>query len=209
MTSSESMVRRCAVLVEVLEQLLARQVLAAADDPGQPPVAQRDAGATCRSCPGTRSAARCRRSSTCRLRSVVSPYERFSRAYSSLPTRISVVSSSRTTVASTFSRGSPGSARSRSTRARMRRQRRAEREHPLVLGLVAHGAPARMVAVLLAPLRVARRSPGGGRARIGQIQTSVQAGGITSDLDPRSFGSSVPRCHPAAGSGSPCPRDAG
>src|SRR5207249_11747684 len=36
---------------------------------------------------------------TCLLRRVVNPKERFARAYSSLPTRISVLSSSRTTVA--------------------------------------------------------------------------------------------------------------
>ncbi len=40
-------------------------------------------------------------------------------AYSSLPTRIAVASSSETTVASTFSRGSPGLARSRATAARI------------------------------------------------------------------------------------------
>ena len=45
--------------------------------------------------------------STWRFRSVVRPYERFSRAYSLPPTRISVASSSRTTVASTLSRGRP------------------------------------------------------------------------------------------------------
>jgi hypothetical protein len=40
-------------------------------------------------------------------------------AYSSLPTRISVFSSSQTTVASTFSRDSCGDATSRSTRRRI------------------------------------------------------------------------------------------
>ena len=48
------------------------------------------------------------------------------------------------------------------------RERLAERNHPVVLGVVAHLAPARVIAVLLAP------------ARVGQIQTSVHAGGIAS-----------------------------
>ncbi len=54
-----------------------------------------------------------------RLRSVVSPYESLSRAYSGLPIRTSVVSSRRTTVAATLSRDMPGFARSRVTRARI------------------------------------------------------------------------------------------
>ena len=59
---------------------------------------------------------------------VVRPYDLFSRAYSSLPTRISVPSSSRTTVASTFARCSPGFRKSSSTRAELPeapRQRRS------------------------------------------------------------------------------------
>ena len=52
------------------------------------------------------------------LRSVVSPYERLARAYSSLPTRMSVRSRSSTTVATTFSRGRPALPRSAAVRAR-------------------------------------------------------------------------------------------
>ncbi len=55
----------------------------------------------------------------CRLRSVVSPKLSLSRAYSSLPTRTSVFSSSLTRAASTRRRGRPGSARSCSTCARI------------------------------------------------------------------------------------------
>ena len=57
--------------------------------------------------------------STCRSR-IVREAEaiRLSRAYSSLPTRINVVSSRRTTAASTFSRGSPSRDKSRCTRLR-------------------------------------------------------------------------------------------
>ena len=45
---------------------------------------------------------------TCLLRIVVRPNELLSRAYSSLPTRIRVFSSSCTTAAITLRRGSPG-----------------------------------------------------------------------------------------------------
>ena len=71
-------------------------------------------------------------------------------AYVALPTRIRVLSSSRTTVASTFSRGRPRWPISAAMRSRMRGQRLAEVEHAFVLRAVAHLAPARMVAVLLA-----------------------------------------------------------
>ncbi len=57
------------------------------------------------------------------------------------------------------------------------RQRGGEGDHPLVLGLVAHLAEARVIAVLLAPPRVAPgrlEVPVGARAD----QTSVQAGGM-------------------------------
>ena len=64
--------------------------------------------------------------STWRSCRVVSPNERLDLAYSSLPTRMQVHSSSRTTVASTFSRGSPGWLRSRSSRCADLRQRLAE-----------------------------------------------------------------------------------
>ena len=50
---------------------------------------------------------------------VVSPNDLLVRAYSSLPTRIRVVSRSRTTAARTFSRGRPGRARSASVRFRI------------------------------------------------------------------------------------------
>ena len=105
---------RLAVVVDVLEELLAGQVLAAPDDRREAPVAQADLVLA----PGLAAEPEADRASpstvACRSRSVVSPNERLSRAYSSLPTRISVVSSSRTTAASTFSRGRPGRARSAS-----------------------------------------------------------------------------------------------
>ncbi len=61
------------------------------------------------------------------------------------------------------------------------RESGAEDDHALVLGFVAYLAPAGMVAALLAAFAsrpVAWRWPFG----LGQIQTSVHAGGITSDL---------------------------
>ena len=60
-------------------------------------------------------------------------------------------------------------------------QHPGEELHALVLGLVAHLPPARMVSRLLAPARIAPRHlqmPIGRR----QIHTSCHAGGITSDL---------------------------
>ncbi len=91
-----------------------------------------------------------------RSRSVVRPNEPFSRAYSSLPTRMSVVSSSRTTVASTFSRGRPrraeivvDAARGSSGRAP------AERDHASYFVSSRCARQRGVVAVLLAPARVA------------------------------------------------------
>ena len=110
----------------------------------------------CRSCRGTGSGASRPRPSTWRSRSVVRPNEPLSRAYSSLPTRISVVSSRRTTRRQHLLARQAGAAPGRaSTRSRMRGRARGEGEHAVVLGLVAHLAPARVVAVLLAPARVA------------------------------------------------------
>ena len=68
--------------------------------------------------------------------------------------------------------------RSRSTRARMRGSAAPKASMRVVLGLVADVAPARVVAVLLAARARRGRSPGCGRRGDGQIQTSVQAGGI-------------------------------
>jgi len=61
------------------------------------------------------------------LRKVESPKLPFVFAYSSLPIRIIVRSSSRTTAASTFSRGRSGRAKSRSIRARILGSTRANR----------------------------------------------------------------------------------
>ena len=62
----------------------------------------------------------------CRSRSVVSPNDRFRRAYSSLPTRMRVSSISRTTSARTLRRGRPRAARSASTVALIRGRRAAK-----------------------------------------------------------------------------------
>ena len=94
--------------------------------------------------------------STCRSCSVVRPNERLARAYSSLPMRIPVQSSRRTTVASTFSRGRPWLAQvALHPLARMRGSDLAEGQHPAELGLVPHLPPLRMVAVLFPAARVA------------------------------------------------------
>ena len=104
------------------------------------------------------------------------------RAYSSLPTRISVTSIRCRTAASTFSRGRPRRSRSRSTRSRSDGRAVAERHHPVELRGVADLAPLGVVAVLLAPAGIA---PGRQQVtvRVGQIQTSLQAGGIGERLE--------------------------
>ena len=122
--------------------------------------------------------------STCtwRRRSVVRPNELFSRAYSSLPTRISVRSSRRTTVARSWRRRGRGARRSRSMRSRRR-------------GSTSLNSSMRRNFESVARLAIAPGDSGTacGRARrapvawmwpsgSGQIQTSVQAGGMASVL---------------------------
>ena len=98
-----------------------------------------------------------------RPRRVVSPNDRFERAYSSLPTRIRVSSSRRTTAARTFARDRPVRRDRAASRARMRGSACAEGQQAVELVLVrgpgtaggsdtacGHGRPA--------------RSPGDGRA---------------------------------------------
>ena len=89
----------------------------------------------------------------CRLRKVVRPKDPFARAYSSLPTRTSVSSSSPTIVASTFSRD-PGAGKIGVHCAPDRDQRLAEIGEPRELRFVAVGPEAGVVPVLLAPARV-------------------------------------------------------
>ena len=115
----------------------------------------------------------------CRSRNVVRPYDLFVRAYSSFPTRTSVASSSRTTVATTFSRGIAGVGRGRlATCLRIAGSARAELVQAGELRFVAVGAEPRVIPVLLPTPRVAagRLQVTVGRRR--QIHTSVQAGGI-------------------------------
>ena len=114
------------------------------------------------------------RTSTCRLRSVVRPYDPLSRAYSSLPTRISVRSSSWTTVASTLSREQRRRCRSRFDGAADRRQRRGEFEQPIELGRVADLRELGVIAILLAAARVAP----------GRLQMRERIGGDP-DVGPR------------------------
>ena len=93
---------------------------AARSPPGDGPAGRpRGAAPTCR---GTGRRIDVPSTRTCRPRIVVRPNDRLSFAYSSLPTRMSVASSSRTTAARTFSRDKPGRARSASQRRRMRGQ---------------------------------------------------------------------------------------
>ena len=93
----------------------------------------------------------------CLSRMVVRPIEWFARAYSSLPTRMSVFSSSCTTAARTFSRVRRGCFKSAAVRARMRGRVCANVIETAVLDLVAHDAPFRVIAVLLAAAGIASR----------------------------------------------------
>ena len=79
------------------------------------------------------------------------------RAYSSLPMRMRVVSSSRTTAASTFARGQAGELQVAFGGAADLRQRPAEGERPAVFRLVPDAPPSRVVTVLLPPPVVAAR----------------------------------------------------
>src|SRR5882672_11386562 len=92
--------------------------------------------------------------STCRPRSVVRPNERLSRAYSSLPTRISVLSSSITTVARIWRRVRSRAHVALDALADLRKDL-AELEHAAEFRRVARVAVQRVVAVLLATARVA------------------------------------------------------
>ena len=83
------------------------------------------------------------------------PNDLFARAYSLLPIRISVFSSSRTTVASTC-----GARQRRGLEIGVhaladRRQRARKVDHLAVLGLVSRARPLRMIAMLLPPARIA------------------------------------------------------
>ena len=96
-------------------------------------------------------------------------------------------SSSRTTVASDLARGSAAAPHIAINAAPDARERLGERDQPVVLRRVAHLAPARVVAVLLATARVrpvAWMWPFGE----GQIQTSVHAGGDRKRVDSGSLG---------------------
>ena len=92
--------------------------------------------------------------STCRRRRVVRPYDLFARAYSSFPTRINVVSSSRTTVAKTFVPRKPGPGRGRPPHGAVSRKGLSEGDGSRKLRLVASLSPARVIAVLLPAARV-------------------------------------------------------
>ena len=91
-----------------------------------------------------------------RLRSVVAPKLLFSRAYSSLPTRICSRSSRRTTAARTVSRSSLRFLRSRSTRARSRGRASPNSGSPHIWRRRAWPVVG-MVAILLAAAGIAAR----------------------------------------------------
>ena len=98
-------------------------------------------------------------------------------AYSSLPTRISDASSRCTTVASTFSRGSPRRAEVVGDAPPDRGQRLAEADEPVELHLLLQRPPVRVVAVLLAAHARRARWPAGARRPVGRSRRrSTRAG---------------------------------
>lgn len=117
--------------------------------------------------------------SACRVRSVVSPNDSPERTYSSLPTRIRVSSSSRTTAATTRSGPRRGERRSAST---CRRSATSARPNPASSSNLAtsrcrrHRGWYRYCLRPLASRPVAWRCPAGSA----QIHTSVHAGGTAS-----------------------------
>ena len=88
---------------------------------------------------------------------VVRPNDLFSRAYSSLPTRIKVVSSNETTVAQYFFPGQTGKRHVFLYAAANLSECLAEQKHLLVFVFVTHFAPAFVIAILFAPSRVPAR----------------------------------------------------
>ena len=112
---------------------------------------------------------------------MVSPNERFARAYSSLPTLMPVHSSSRTTVASTFSRRQTGTGEVLLDPGPDGREHPAELDHPAELGLVPDLSPLAGGSGTASARARPGRWPGCARWAIGQIQTSVYAGGIAEE----------------------------
>ena len=86
---------------------------------------------------------------------VVKPNEPFDRAYSSLPTRISVVSNSRMMVARTFVRGIPVCLRSRRMWRRMRANAVPKAAIRPYFVLIPNFPPTRVIPILLAASRIA------------------------------------------------------
>ena len=104
------------------------------------------------------------RTATWRSRSVVSPKDPLARAYSSLPTRMCVRSSSATTVARTRARESGSRRRSAATRRRICGSTRANASIRAYLVSSRTSVHLRVIAVLLAAARVAA---GGLDVRVG------------------------------------------
>ena len=169
MTSAESMQRTRAVLVDVAEQLLARQLLAAPHDRAPRADLRPRHRARRHPCRGSAGAAGCRARRRGGCAAWSGRTNRCSRAYSSLPTRTKVVSSRRTSAASTASRDGRLAPRRLSEVARdacaNARQRPAERFEAVELVVVALLAPLRVIAVLLAPACIAA---GGLQVTVGQ-----------------------------------------
>jgi hypothetical protein len=164
------------MLVEILEQLLARQILAGGHDPRQAPVSDADLVQTT---PLPRHRTRRLEPATmaCRLRSVVRPNDRLVRAYSSFPIRRFVTSSRSTTVASTLSLGRPGRLMSRAVRRRMAGSARPKVARRAYFDASWSARHCWWYRYCLRP-RASRPTTCTWPRSSGQIHTSSQAGGI-------------------------------
>ncbi len=167
--------------VEILEQLVPRQVLAALDDARKPRILQRDA---------VLDAALAAEGEAQHLAvdAHVAPAQR-GEAEGVVLARVLVVADADQRAVEQPHHGGEELAPRMVRRAQValdalaqQRQHLAELEHVAELRVVARLAVRRVIAVLLAAARVARRGLDVARRRSGQIQTCVQAGGMASEL---------------------------
>ena len=180
LTSSEPMSRTSPSIVHVLEQLLAGQLLAAPDDPGQPSIVDRDRVIDAALAPEPEFQGRAPDPGM--------PVAHRRQAERVVVAGILVVADADQGRLQQPDDGRQDLAPRQAGELQVAfggaadlRERPAEGERPAVFRLVPHAPPSRVVTVLLPPPVVAARRLDVPVGR-GQIQTSVQAGGIARAL---------------------------
>ena len=199
--------RAAAVLVQVLEQLLARQIAAAPDDARESRSSQIDLVEHAALAAKVKSQLGARRRDVTILAASSGRTSRSSRAYSSLPTRMNVVSSRRTTVASTLLARQAGRLQIGGDALPDRRQRAREGDHLFVLGLVPRArASAGDSGTACAR---ARRGPwpGCARRRSGRSRRRATRAEWPGGESGPAVRGRAPRGHPHPGSGTARPSD--